>query len=101
MPIIQNVNAVGAVEVPLLRRDVDAGESVEVSDAQAEALLPQAANWQPVDDAAKAIAARVNPPVVDETPAADPTPTPPADATPPVDTPPADATPADATEGDK
>lgn len=50
--LIRNVNPLGEVEVPLLRRIVAAGEVVEVSDEDAAQLLPQTINWEPADDAA-------------------------------------------------
>lgn len=51
MPFIRNINPIGDVEVPLLRRVVARGESVEVSDEQAAHLLEQAENWAPADQA--------------------------------------------------
>lgn len=51
MPFIRNINPVGDVEVPLLRRIVARGESVEVTDQQAEHLLEQTENWSPADQA--------------------------------------------------
>jgi len=53
---IRNVSPQGALEVPLLGRIVGRGEEVEVTEAQAERLLPQAI-WQPVDTAAKSLLA--------------------------------------------
>lgn len=41
MPKIRNDSPLGDLEVPLLRRIVKAGEVVDVSDDQAERLLPQ------------------------------------------------------------
>lgn len=61
MPIIKNVSPLGELDVPLLGRFLDAGEEVEVSDEAAERLLPQAANYAPVDDDAKAILAKLYP----------------------------------------
>lgn len=49
MPTIRNVNPIGEVDVPLLRRIVGRGEAVDVTDAQAEHLLLQVGNWQPVE----------------------------------------------------
>jgi hypothetical protein len=51
MPTIRNVNPIGDVEVPLLRRIVARGETVDVTDDQAERLLPQEMNWQLVKPA--------------------------------------------------
>lgn len=51
MPFVRNINPIGDVEVPLLRRVVARRESVEVSDEQAERLLEQAENWAPADQA--------------------------------------------------
>lgn len=62
MPTIRNVNPIGDVEVPLLRRIVARGADVDVTPDQAARLLPQADNWQPVDKAAKAIHAELNKP---------------------------------------
>ena len=50
MPTIRNISPLGALDVPLLGRVVDAGEAVEVTDEQAAQLLPQAANWEPVEE---------------------------------------------------
>lgn len=47
MPTIRNVSPIGDLDVPLLRRVVRAGEEIEVTKDQAEALLAQASNWQP------------------------------------------------------
>lgn len=44
---IRNVSPRGALDVPLLRRVVDAGEVVQVSDVHAAVLLGQVDNWQP------------------------------------------------------
>ncbi len=54
---IRNVSPLGDLDVPLLRRDVEAGEVVDVTAAQAEMLLPQNVNWEPADDDAEGIAA--------------------------------------------
>lgn len=56
---VTNVNPYGAVDVPLLGRTVDAGETVTVTDDQAAALLPQAINWTPADDDAAALLAEL------------------------------------------
>ena len=45
---IRNVSPRGDLEVPLLRRVVLAGEVVDVTPEQADLLLPQVDNWQPV-----------------------------------------------------
>lgn len=47
MPFIRNVSPIGDLDVPLLRRIVRAGEEVEVTKDQADALLAQTSNWQP------------------------------------------------------
>ncbi|MEA5454474.1 hypothetical protein SPF06_07050 [Sinomonas sp. JGH33] len=52
---IKNISPYGALDVPILRRPVDAGESVDVDPEHAEALLAQDENWAPDDDAARAI----------------------------------------------
>ena len=49
MPTIRNVNPIGDIDVPLLRRIVLRGETVEVTDEQAASLLDQPDNWQPVE----------------------------------------------------
>ncbi len=43
---IRNINPLGAVDVPLLGRIVEAGDLVEVTDEQAELLLDQPTNWE-------------------------------------------------------
>ena len=48
MPTIRNVSPVGDLDVPLLRKIVARGESVEVTDDQAKTLLDQATNWESV-----------------------------------------------------
>lgn len=60
MTIIKNVSPLGELDVPLLGRFLDYGEEIEVSDDVAERLLPQAENYEPVDDEAKAILAKLN-----------------------------------------
>lgn len=55
MPKIKNVSPFGDLDVPLLGRVIAAGESVEVTDEQAEVLLQQPDNYQPVGAAAKEI----------------------------------------------
>lgn len=44
--LIKNVNPLGDVEVPALRKVVSAGEVIEVSDEIATALLEQVGNWE-------------------------------------------------------
>jgi hypothetical protein len=56
MPKIKNVSPFGDLDVPLLGRIVAAGETVEVSEEEAEILLQQEDNYQPVGTAAKEIA---------------------------------------------
>lgn len=46
MPTLRNINPLGAVELPLLRRVLDAGEEFEVTDEQAERLLEQTSNYE-------------------------------------------------------
>lgn|GEM_PF-1090837 len=58
---IRNTSPLGDLDVPLLGRVVKAGEVAEVSTTQAERLLPQVDNWQPVDAAAKKVAADLDP----------------------------------------
>lgn len=53
MKRIQNVSPWGHLDVPLLGRVVESGETVEVEDQHAKILLDQPANWAPVNDAAK------------------------------------------------
>ena len=48
---IRNINPLGAVDVPLLGRIVEAGESVEVTGEQADLLLDQPTNWATVPEA--------------------------------------------------
>lgn len=73
MTIIKNVSPLGELDVPLLGRFLKAGEEIEVSDEVAERLLPQAENYQPVDDGAKAILAKLYPePEADEPEDVDP-----------------------------
>lgn len=65
MPKIKNISTCGDLDVPLLRRVVEAGETVEVTKDQAERLLAQADNFQPVDKAAKDIKADLTEPATD------------------------------------
>jgi hypothetical protein len=55
MPKIKNVSPFGDLDVPLLGRVIEAGETVDVSDAEAEELLKQPFNYEPVGQAAKKI----------------------------------------------
>ena len=78
--IIKNVSPLGELDVPLLGRFIEHGEEFEVSEDQAERLLPQAENYEPVDDEAKAVLARINgddeaEEVTEPEPAPDPKPT--------------------------
>ena len=61
MPIIKNVSPLGELDVPLLGRFLAAGEEIEVTNDVAERLLPQAENYQPVDDDAKAVLEKLYP----------------------------------------
>lgn len=55
MPKIRNVSPFGDLDVPLLGRVVASGETVEVTEEQAELLLQQPDNYQPVGAVAKEI----------------------------------------------
>jgi hypothetical protein len=57
MPKLKNVSPRGALDVPLLRRVIDAGETVDVTEDQARVLLLQPANYEPADKTTKALAA--------------------------------------------
>ena len=57
MPKLKNTSPLGALDVPLLRRVVEADEVFDVSDDQARVLLLQHDNYQPADKAAKTLAA--------------------------------------------
>lgn len=48
MPKIKNVSPLGALEVPLLGRVVDADEVISVTAAQAAQLAEQTETWEPV-----------------------------------------------------
>lgn len=61
MAQIKNVSPYGALDVPLLGRVVEAGETVEVDDAHAEILLRQAENFVSADPPAEPPAAPANP----------------------------------------
>jgi hypothetical protein len=51
MPILRNINPLGAIDLPLLGRTLDAGEEFEVTDDQAAVLLQQIGNYVRADDA--------------------------------------------------
>jgi hypothetical protein len=57
MPKLKNISPLGALDVPLLRRVVDAGEVFDTTEEQAKVLLLQHDNYQPADKAAKTLAA--------------------------------------------
>ena len=57
MPKFKNISPLGALDVPLLRRIVEAEEIIDVTEDQARVLLLQPDNYQPTDKAAKALAA--------------------------------------------
>lgn len=50
MPTLRNINPLGAVELPLIRRVLEAGEEFEVSDEIAEHLLEQTTNYELVTE---------------------------------------------------
>lgn len=56
MPRLKNISPLGALDVPLLRTVVEAGQVFEVADEQARVLLHQPGNYEPADKAAKALA---------------------------------------------
>lgn len=105
-PVIKNRSVLGELDVPLLRKFVAFGEEVVVEVEHAENLLAQYANWDAVNDAAKAIVARIRaaeearnaPPVVEPAPAVPATPTPVAPVVPVVVTVPASVPAPDAPE---
>lgn len=66
MPKIKNISPCGDLDVPLLRRVIETGETVEVTKDQAERLLAQPDNFEPVDKAAKDIQADLNAPATDD-----------------------------------
>jgi hypothetical protein len=57
MPRLKNISPLGALDVPLLRRIVEADEIIDVTEDQAKVLLLQPDNYQPTDKAAKTLAA--------------------------------------------
>lgn len=48
MAVVKNVSPVGALDIPLIGRVVEANEEFEVPSDVAEALLQQPDNFQPV-----------------------------------------------------
>ena len=44
MKTLRNINPLGAVELPLIGRELAAGEEFDVTDEQAKVLLEQATN---------------------------------------------------------
>lgn len=61
MTQIRNDSPLGDLDVPLLRRVVERGEVVDVSDEHAAILLQQDI-WAPVDDDARRIQAELDEP---------------------------------------
>ncbi len=57
MPRIKNISPIGAIDVPLLRRTLEADEQIDVTEDQARRLLAQPDVYGPVDKQAKTIAA--------------------------------------------
>lgn len=57
MPRLKNISPLGALDVPLLRRVVEADEIIDVTEDQARVLLQQPDNYQPTDKATKTLAA--------------------------------------------
>lgn len=49
MPTLRNVNPLGAVDLPLIGRSLEAGEEFEVPDEVAGRLLEQVGNYELVD----------------------------------------------------
>lgn len=56
MPKLKNISPLGALDVPLLRTVVEAGQVVEVTEEQARVLLLQPGNYEPADKTAKSLA---------------------------------------------
>lgn len=46
MPTLKNANPLGAVDLPLIGRTLEAGEEFEVSDEHAAVLLEQVGNYE-------------------------------------------------------
>ena len=59
---IKNVSPLGAVSVPMLGREVDAGSVVDVTDSEASMLLRQPRHWEPADEPAEGLLAKLNTP---------------------------------------
>lgn len=53
---IKNISPQGELDVPLLGRILDAGETADVTAEQGLALLAQPANFEPADKPARALA---------------------------------------------
>ena len=53
MPTLRNINPVGAVDLPLIGRTLEPGESFDVTDEQAENLLAQVGNYELVTEKKK------------------------------------------------
>lgn len=54
MATFKNISALGALEVPMLRRVIAEGETFEVNDEHAIYIAGQRGNFEPVDEAAVA-----------------------------------------------
>lgn len=50
MPTLRNINPLGRVDVPLVRRSLEPGEIFDVDDDVAAHLLEQVGNYALVDD---------------------------------------------------
>ena len=50
---LKNTNPLGAVDVPLLRRSLEAGEEFDCPSEHAEALLEQSGNYERVQSVTK------------------------------------------------
>lgn len=68
-PVIKNAHVLGDIDVPLLRRTVEFGEDIVVSIEHAAALLVAKGNWVAVNDAAKAVQAKLDADEADAVPA--------------------------------
>jgi hypothetical protein len=84
VPVLKNINPMGLVDLPLIGRqggpygDADIGrgclkpgETFDVDDDQARVLLQQTSNYEPADDAARAIVDELNTPPPDQQPPAE------------------------------
>lgn len=71
MPMIRNISPLGALDVPLLGRVLEAGEEADVTEDQAERLLTQSDNYEAVDRKAKAVVKAIQEPVKDPEAGAD------------------------------